>query len=262
MSLTPQAIDAAIRSAQAAARQRHALWDADDFEALCAQARPSLEMLDSTSLDAWLRVAAEPCASRTLRACLIEAGPLLAPIAAPARLNTLADLFNLCEGLCSAEPWFDPYVASRLDGLGDLSDLPTLVELALDDVLSPLPVDGGALQQIMLDPRPIDPQFVPGQMWLAAPRVVCVADRRRDARLGVALGTDQVTLFGPIPALDRVEPPAPLITIIDDYRAKWGEQHLGFHAQYPLHSTLAFANVVCLTADDSQRVWVVRPEAA
>ena len=193
--------------------------------------------------------------------CLARAGHLLAPLTPAARPASLVDLFNLSEGLCGAEPWFDAFVASRLDGLSDLADLPTLVELALEDVLAPAPDGDGELQQIQLDPRPIDPLFVPGEMWLAAPRVVCVADRRRDVRLGLALGSDQVTLFGPIPPLDRIALPAAQIQIEDGYRAISGERSVYFRDQYPLHSQLAFASAACVTAEDSQRVWVVRPEA-
>lgn len=251
-------LDPLISAARVDARRRHALWDAAAFDSLCAQARAGLEALDPATCRAWLRLATEPLASSTLRGCLARPGDLLTPIPAAARPAVLADLFNLCDGLSGAEPWFDPFIASRLDGLADLSDLPTLVELALEEVLSPAPTAWGEIEQFTLDPRPIDPLFVPGALTLAAPRVLCVQDRRRDTCLGVAFGSDLVTLFGPIPALPAIDPPAALVQV-EDYRAVFGETTRYFGDLYPAHTHFVLGSALLAASVDSQRIWVMRP---
>lgn len=251
-------LDALIDAARGDARRRHALWDATAFDTLCDHARSDLDALDADTRRAWLRLATEPLQSQTLRACLARAGDLLGPLPSTARPAALADLFNLCEGLCSAEPWFDPFIASRLDGLSDLSDLPTLIELALEDVLSPAPTAMGEVTRFTLDPRPIDPLFVPGALHLAAPRVLCVTDRRRDACLGLAFGSDLVTLFGPIPTLPAIDAPPPLVAV-DDYRATFGDETAYFGDLYPAHGHFVLGAALIAASVDSQRLWVMRP---
>lgn len=256
---TATVIAADIDAARAAARRRHALWDKTAFDALCAEAAPALGALDPVSRQAWLRLASEPSPSRTLRRCLARAEALLLPIDAAARPQALVDLFNLCDGMLAGEAWFDPFIASRLDGLSDLTDLPTLIELALDDVHSAAPSAWGAVQRFTLDPRPIDPLFVPGHFSLVAPRVLCVADRRRDTCLGLAFGRDLVTLFGPVPALEPIVPPEPRVTV-GEYRAQFGEETLYLGDLYPTHAHFVLGSALVAAAVDSQRVWVMRPE--
>jgi hypothetical protein len=264
-------LETAIAQTRLAARRRHALWNADDFDELCTTAWDAVAALDPVSRGAWLRLAAEPLPSVTLRACLRAADRLLMPVSAPARLGVLADLFNLCDGLCSGESWFDPFIASQLDGLGDLSDLPALVELALSEALEPVvsPAEPGALRPTCVRPDQIDPLFVPGEMRLIAPRVVAVRDRRREVEIGIFLG-GPACAFGPVSLAPDVESPAPQLELAGSY----GVRRVGTEAQghgidwihlsdaTPVHTHLSVGPYIVLAPVDSQRLWCVQWTAA
>ena len=103
--------------------------------------------------------------------------------------------------------------------------------------------------------------FLPGEMHLAAPRVVCVADRRDpDHRLGLLLGHGgQSRWLGPVPAMAPYDEDGPKPAA----KVSGGEARVGSHqVDLPLlgeahRVASARAGFVVVSAVDSQRLWIV-----
>ncbi len=111
----------------------------------------------------------------------------------------------MLEGLLGEPAWINQLVLARALELKQVTQLEQFLVDVLDPVLSPAPTAkfSGPFQQVVLDTRPLDEDFLPGEMTLAAPWVLCIHDRRRPVRLGVLLQkSGRSELIGLLPELD------------------------------------------------------------
>jgi hypothetical protein len=196
--------------------------------------------------------------------CLVEVVPALLPRAkADRRLALLADVWNLGEGLRREPAWLDRYVTACAGRLGALDELQSFLVRCLEPVLtSPPPAFWqGPFAITVLDFRPIDDEFLPGEMALAAPTVLRVEDRRRNGvQAGVLLRRDgRSELLGLTDGLgdyaDAGERPA--VKFADGRLSVAGQR-----IEVPLLRRLyrhadARAGFVAMSAVDSQRLWIV-----
>ena len=191
--------------------------------------------------------------------------PLELPKLPPARRSAvMARVWNLGENILRDQPWIDPYLLKKC-----VAHSPTLAELEnqLNAWMEPLlqpprqatwqpPFD---TQQV--DGRIIHPDFLPGEMGLAAPALVCVRDRRLDA------------IFG---GVFLHEHPCRVISHHRDFRAdldrtpsvhvefKPGQAVINGHVVALPYLNRVHSHLVChhgavvISALDSQRLWVIR----
>ncbi|MBI2378095.1 MAG: hypothetical protein HYV07_29100 [Deltaproteobacteria bacterium] len=180
------------------------------------------------------------------------------------RLDHLARTFNLLEGVASEPAWLDRFLGSRLLELpGSADDLVGFVERELEPVVSPTQSSTfeAPFSLLVLDPRPLEDEFLPGEMVLEAPNVVAVRDRRRDVWLGaLLLASGRSRLFGPIEAPSgRFVALAPSKAIhVGHGFAHVGEARVELPKLTRLNGhVVAPAGFVVATAVDSQRLWVL-----
>jgi hypothetical protein len=281
------AVAAAARDASA----RHARWDAPTFAALVEGPARTLwesvrgQPLAAQTLAGYLSLLREAVAAGYVRGtawagptsagaapawrscleyCLVSAVPDALPRVAPeGRVELLAKVWNLGEGLLREPAWVDRYVVSRLGELGGLSGIEEFLVTVLEPVLEPAPPAQwrGPFRATVLDLRPSVDDLLPGRMTLAAPTLLTVQDRtrptlfvnvllRREGRsqaLGASGGLppyEQAARLPPVEfARDRVTVaghPVPL-PLLD---------HVHEHLVVP-------AGFVVASALDSQRLWIV-----
>ncbi|HEX3758136.1 MAG TPA: hypothetical protein VHW23_05500 [Kofleriaceae bacterium] len=265
-----------------AGRRTSSRFDAARFHALATGCGGEL----------WQRIAGDPHAVAVLRSylrllaeavgmgCLVpDAGgamrDLLSDLLAthvPARLTELpvehraaclAMLWNLGEGLLQEPAWLNRFAMAFAGDARDLLALPAHLERLLEPVLAPRPPSqwAGPCTLAVLDPRSLADGFLPGDMHLAAPAVVCVHDRRRaGAQLGVLLEHGGRSRFlGATPCLGREvhEGARPAVTFAANHLAVAGHQVALGWLRAPLEKLVTATGFVVASTVDSQRLWVV-----
>ena len=199
-----------------------------------------------------------------LERCLVERVPALLPaVPAGKRLAALAKVWNLGEGLAREPAWLDRYAAARCDGLDDLGSVDGVLARVLDPVLAPAPAAAwaGPFAVTVLDLRPADDEFLPGEVRAAGPCVLGVADRRRPDRwAGVLLRaggrSELLGLTGP-PGAYADGRPLPAVAFADGSATVGGrEVALPTFRRCHTHAAVA-AGFVAAAAVDSQRVWIL-----
>jgi hypothetical protein len=187
----------------------------------------------------------------------------LARVAPERRAACLAVLWNLGEGLLQEPAWLNRFAIAFAGDAPDLLALPAHLTTVLDPVLAPRPPSrwAGPCTLTVLDPRPLADGFLPGEMHLAAPAVVCVHDRRRaGAQLGVLLDHGGRSRFlGATPCLGTTvhEGARPAVAFAP------GTLTIGKHQvalgwlRAPLEKLVTATGFVLASAIDSQRLWVV-----
>lgn len=265
--------------------RQHASWNEGVFEALCSGPAAKLwEMLEGEGnkpdlhrpvFEGYLRLIQEGVGrgylqrttdgawSNLMELVLVQFVPEQLPSLKPnRRLPELVKIWNLLEGLLGEPAWINQLVLARALEFKHLNDLQTFLVEVLDPVLSPAPTAAwtGPFQQSVLDARPIDEDFLPGEMMLAAPRVMCIQDRRRPVRLGVLLQKSGKSEFiGPLPELEPFRESTPLPTVeLKKNAIRIGENHFKLpRLNVPHQHAIARAGFVVASALDSQRIWVV-----
>ncbi|MBS0265915.1 MAG: hypothetical protein JSS02_28550 [Planctomycetes bacterium] len=178
------------------------------------------------------------------------------------RGSVLAKVWNLAEGL-AREPWLSEYVRIRLRSEIDLMRIEKQIEALLVPVLSPTrpAVWAGTYRILMLNLRDECEEFLPGEIYLAAPAVVCVRDRRHSTCLGILLQRNGATeLLGEIDALPAYsdDTAAPLVEFTENAATIAGRRVelpcLGRPHTWVAAPTAGF---VIASAVDSQRLWIV-----
>ncbi len=255
----------------------------DDLEELSRQARFRLSSSlrhdpgRDAALADWTRLVAEAVARGYLTRCegqpprhealirwlfLDHLPETLVELEPRDRSLTLALAWNLSEGSRVFPAWMRPWLFELRNELLPIHDLAT----TLPRVLARLCGAGEAREwrwparTVILDPRPLDPAFLPGTMHLAAPGVVCVHGRI-EARSTVNLVFEPEGASRLVRGTHCPETPAP------DCSGKVREDRGHFsidqvqvdlpglaHAHAWLVSSLGYA---VWSAVDSQRLWVV-----
>jgi hypothetical protein len=264
--------------------RRFALWNAALFEEVAHGPAAALHQKlhgqpqAAAVLTGYLRLVQQaigtalltrPCAGPVawtsfLERALVELVPELLPRERPVdQLPLLVKLWNLGEGLRREPQWVDAYVCALAGGLRRLGELEPFLVRLLEPVLTPpAPAawTGQAALQV-LDFRPHHEEFLPGPMYLAAPCVLCVQDRRlpgvqmgvlfRAGRQSQVLGLSQ----GLGEYAEEAEKPAVWFA---DQSVRVGKQTVPLPLLRRPHAhVVARAGFVAASAVDSQRLWVV-----
>jgi hypothetical protein len=261
-----------------------AAWDPALFDAVAAGPASALaDALDDQPgvLRGYLRLVLEAIGTGALRRagapsgpgggwttflerCLLQLVPDLLPAVAPERrLPLLVEAWNLGEGLLREPPWVDRYVGACAARLKDLADLEGFLVRTLEPVLTPSPPSEwkGPLRVSVLDFRPWHEEFLPGELHLAAPTVLGVADRRlpgvqmgvllrpggQSEVLGLTVGLGGYAEEGERPSL-----------VFEDQRVKVAGQEVALpYLRSCARHAVARAGFVAACAVDSQRLWIV-----
>ncbi|MFP2923999.1 hypothetical protein ACLESO_02035 [Pyxidicoccus sp. 3LG] len=272
--------------------RKHSGWDTDLFAMLARGPGVALwnalhaEPRRAKVVGAWLKLTAEAVGlgqvdhasaqhlltgqglvpeSMTLTArCLVQYALTQLP-AYPAEraVALLARTWNLCEGLAAQPLWVNRYVvASAAKEAPALEKLDEFLTTTLAPALAPSrkATFSGPFSLSILDTRKVMDDFLPGEMHLAAPSILCVHDRRdNDVRLGVFLAPQSEARFlGLQPCLG----PGPTEAPPDLELKKNAVRVNGKEAALPLLGTphravAARSGYVVASAVDSQRLWVL-----
>jgi hypothetical protein len=183
---------------------------------------------------------------------------------AEVEIALLARAWNVGEGLLGEAPWLNRYVTAALDGLSssidDLeTDLVTVLEPALT-VRAPAAFRG-PFAVSTIDTTDLDDEFLPGEMHLVAPAVLCVHDRKRQ---GVAAGVflrpaGESGFLSLTPCLGERPPEdgAPAVELRES-RLRIGEHRVALPLLKYGHRAVASRAGFCVaSAVDSQRLWIV-----
>lgn len=263
----------------------HASWNADLFQSLCTgpvasvwkSLGPEAKGLEQSKklLEGYLHLLQEAVGqgyiqnstggpwSNMMELVLVKFLPeQLASIKPSQRHSELAKIWNLLEGLLGEPAWINQLVLARALELKQVTQLEQFLVDVLDPVLSPAPTAkfSGPFRQVVLDTKSLDEDFLPGEMTLAAPWVLCIHDRRRPVRLGVLLQKEGRSEFiGLLPELEPYHDSAPLPRVKAENSALYiGEQKVELpRLNVPYRVAIARAGFVVASALDSQRLWVV-----
>jgi hypothetical protein len=179
------------------------------------------------------------------------------------QLPLLVKVWNLGEGLLREPAWVDRYVLASAAGPLPLQEIEAFLVRVLEPALAPAAPArwGGPFTVAVLDPRPLHEEFLPGEMHLAAPAVVCVHDRRHPAvHLGVFLRPDRRSRFmGLTPCLGEYPAESGLPAVrLEERRLVVGGQNVDLpFLRFGHRHLLARAGFSVASAVDSQRLWIV-----
>lgn len=186
---------------------------------------------------------------------------------AQARLQALAELWNLSEGVCREPRWMQSYLGARAQELDSLESLRSkLIEL-LEPVLAPGSPStfSRSIKIAQVNTRALDDEFLPGEMFLCAPTVVAIIDRARPVCLGLILRENKKSqLIGPLGMLGDRDMFAGLEANDDVAKVERSTSGLRLNGQsidLPLlgrvhQHTVAPAGFIVASAVDSQRLWI------
>ncbi|WP_164012289.1 hypothetical protein [Pyxidicoccus trucidator] len=271
--------------------RQHSDWDAELFHALVKGPATALrhalnaEPRRDKVMGAWLKLVAEavglgqldrasakhllnrkgpvPESLTLVGRCLLQLAPAQLP-AYPAEraVSLLARTWNLCEGLATQPLWLNRYVASAAAEAPALEKLDEFLATTLAPALAPARAATftGPFTLAMLDTRKLTDEFLPGDMHLAAPSVLCVHDRRsEDVKVGIFLAPEGGARFlGLQPCLGSgPEEKAPALELgTNAVRVNGREAPLPLLGT-PHRTLVASSGFVVASAVDSQRLWVL-----
>lgn len=179
------------------------------------------------------------------------------------RAEVLRRVWNLGEGLAHEPLWLNQYVITRTDWSTDLETIDQHLAMILQPVVAPLPPADwtGKFQLHILNLRQQADSFVPGRMYLASPAVLCIEDRVNSMEsLAILLqksGKSEVLgTVGRLP--DYVETfDAPSIQAMPDEISINGQKVAAPLIASPRQTVCVASGFVIVSADDSQRLWLV-----
>ena len=175
----------------------------------------------------------------------------------------LAKVWNLAEGLAHEPLWVEQYVLSRIGELHDLTVLDTfLIELLTPILTTPSPAQfKPPFQHTILNARPLEQDFLPGPMHLAAPSVVCIKDRFRPIYLALLLERkNRSRLLGPLTELGKYQQDVNRLPIADFFEQFVNLNNYKIPLPLLAHvesSLLSIGGFLIASSVDSQRLWVV-----
>jgi hypothetical protein len=278
------------KEASVLGRQNYARWDDALFDQVCQTSARYLwtqSKQDNVLLENYIRVLSEALGhgyvtqaaspeyrdvyvKHTKWRCLLEYWLILeAPIQLSAlptgqRLAVLAKVWNVGENSLRGPSWMDPFLLKKaLQSPVPLADVETHLSLWLGPLLAPKAASAWEppFEVHTLNSREIDNDFLPGEMHMSAPAVVCVADRRLPNVFGgVFLHEQPCTLLGHHSDLGRCEmPPINMEISFDGEGVQIGKNRVLLPFINELHSYLICpSGVIFATAVDSQKLWIVR----
>lgn len=196
--------------------------------------------------------------------CLLDLVPRALPRVPEAeRLPRLAQIWNFGEGLLRQPAWIDRYVTVFAGGLIDLNQVEDFLVRTLETVLAPVKPArwDGPFTVTILDTRQLDDDFLPGDMHLAAPAVVCIHDRcRADVHLAVFLQHERRSRFlGLSPCLGQYPAAEALPKVqVAEHQLQVGDHVVKMpFVGYCRQHVLAGPGFAVASAVDSQCLWVL-----
>jgi hypothetical protein len=181
----------------------------------------------------------------------------------PRRSEVLRNVWNLGEGLAREPQWLNQYAITRTGWSADLCKLDQHLADILTPVVSPQPAATwqGRLQLQVLNLRELDDAFVPGRMYLASPAVLCVENRMPPKNtLAVLLqkGGTSTALgsVGPLPEYVETFAPPSIDATVDAITINGRSIEAPLIAA-PRQTLCIAAGFLVVSADDSQRLWLV-----
>lgn len=181
----------------------------------------------------------------------------------PERSALLLRVWNLAEGLVHEPLWLNRYAVARTSVYENLGRLDTHLKQILAPVLSPSPpADWNTDFRLrVIDFKEVESEFVPGDLYLAAPAVLCVQNRIRPTEVLALLlqKPSQASVLGAVGNLPRyVERfQAPDIRTGADSITINGKQVPTPLIQFPRDHLCVASGFVAVSAEDSQRMWLV-----
>ena len=172
-------------------------------------------------------------------------------------------LWNLGEGLAREPQWLNQFVITQTSWSTDLQTLDQHLAKTLTPILTPPPAAAwnGRYQLHVMDLSERSQTFVPGALYLAAPSVLCVENRIHSAEtLAIWLrkrGASEVLgLVGRLPRYDESFA-SPSVDVGEDSIAIDGKSVDAPLIASPRESICVACGFVVVSADDSQRLWLV-----
>ncbi len=186
----------------------------------------------------------------------------LANVAAERQLQFLADAWNLLEGVLREPTWVNAYVMARVGELLSETSLESFLGAVLKPLFAPATIANwtGPFRVTMLSLRAADDEILPGDMYLVAPTILTVRDRRSDLACGVVLrkqGQSELAgVFGETSPYVEAPP-----TTAPSWQGEWatfGKERiqLPFLGE-PFHWLQVHAGFVVASAVNSQKLWIV-----
>lgn len=250
---------------------RSASFDEPLFRRVVARHTSHLEVAvdgDEDVVDAWIRLVAEGVATglvgegeHLLDVLLRSVVPEQLGAASPEeRLHQLALVWNLGEG-ASEHVWVDRFLARQMTPDVELDSLAEWCEDALSSVYEE-PAQAawrGPFQVRWVDLSTVSPRFLPGALSLVAPAWVQVRDRRTDeaVMLHLAPGGDH-EILGVGPVVGGMAWTASPPVDVRPHQVTVARQPISLPTlSAPRAALAAPVGVVVVTAEDSQRVWLL-----
>lgn len=283
-----EVLDGAVKRRGDEGARRFAKWDAALYADLCAGPAKRLwkrlasKPSGAAVLDAYLTLAAEAIglgyidragfdafsegqpATNLIALCWLDQIPKKSFDGNPkAQIERLAKAWNLGEGLLGEAPWMSRYVTAMLRELASIDQLEVELVRVLEPVLAaPAPSSfHGPFTVSTLDAAQLDDRFLPGEMHLAAPAVLCVHDRKRAGVFaGVFLrprGESSFLSLTPCLGAAPAEEGVPAISLLEG-RVRIGDSRVALPLLKRAHRAVAARAGFCVvSAVDSQRLWIV-----
>ncbi len=283
--MSREAVFALAEELSEAARQNYADWDGDFFLEVWSRSawglirlledEPSEEPVVRAVLGALAEAMGRGYVTRYTLSWDASGGPKnlmslvfgrlilygISRIATGERLQLIADLWNLCEGLYQQPGWMDRAVTGTLARTyPDLTQVVPLATECLGELLSPLPNAAwtGVRQTIQLDLSEAADTFLPGEIYRAGPRVVYVQDRRDTTEVALFLAPEGETrIIGEASHVSALSPGRTPRVEVSGGRVKAGGHEAAINFLREPLGTLALDSGFVLTSTrDSQFVWV------
>lgn len=179
------------------------------------------------------------------------------------QIDRLVKAWNAGEGLLGASPWLNRYATASLHDLSSIDQLEAeLVRVLEPALVAPAPSSfRGPFAVSTLDATQLDDRFLPGDMHLAAPAVLCVHDRKRAGVFaGVLLrprGESSLLPLTPCLGAGPAEDGVPAIAL-QKGRVRIGDSRVALPLLERAHrAVVARAGFCVVSAVDSQRLWIV-----
>jgi hypothetical protein len=180
-----------------------------------------------------------------------------------AQIASLTRLWNVGEGLLREPPWLNRYVTGALHAIDALDEIEARLTEALEPALTVgAPSSfGGPFAVTTIDASKLDELFLPGDMHLAAPAVLCVHDRKREGvHAGVFLRPQGASGFLSLtPCLGQAPAEEGLPEVaLQENRVRIGGSRVALPLLARGHrAVIARAGFCVASAIDSQRLWIV-----
>lgn len=179
------------------------------------------------------------------------------------RADVLRNVWNLGEGMAREPQWLNQYAITQTNWSTDITKLQEHLETILEPVLSQTKnaTWKGKYNLNVINLRNVSDGFLPGRMFLASPAVLCVENELdQEETIGILLRHPSeckvLGIVGKLPEHSESFTP-PSIELSSDAILINGIPISAPFLSAPHRSLCAATGFVAVTAEDSQRLWLV-----